>query len=106
LHVQAAERALEAVDLRRAAAAAAHSAEPAVLQLRQLLLDPAAAREFMRLRNELEATRKELQRTKEELQACSSLLASADVRRCLQESYKTLSSIHDICKRCSCGLRR
>lgn len=45
----------QALELRRELASASAAAEPSVVQLKQLMLDPAVAREFARLRAELEA---------------------------------------------------
>ncbi|PNW81227.1 hypothetical protein CHLRE_07g347350v5 [Chlamydomonas reinhardtii] len=55
LQMQLADRSLEALELRRELASASAAAEPSVVQLKQLMLDPAVAREFARLRAELEA---------------------------------------------------
>ncbi|KAG2442105.1 hypothetical protein HYH02_009594 [Chlamydomonas schloesseri] len=69
LQMQLADRNLEALELRRELAAAAAAAEPSVVQLKQLMLDPAVAREFARLRAELEAAQAELATAREELTA-------------------------------------
>ncbi len=57
-----ADRNFEAAELRREVTVATAASEPTLLQLRQLLLDPAVNREFVRLRAELDETQKELKR--------------------------------------------
>ncbi|KXZ53674.1 hypothetical protein GPECTOR_6g591 [Gonium pectorale] len=69
LQMQLADRNLEALELRRELAATAAAADPAVVQLKQLMLDPAVAREFARLKGELEAAQAELATAREELTA-------------------------------------
>ncbi|GIM05202.1 hypothetical protein Vretimale_9641, partial [Volvox reticuliferus] len=69
LQMQLADRNLEALELRRELASAASAADPSVVQLKQLMLDPAVAREFSRLRSELEAAQAELATAREELAA-------------------------------------
>ena len=69
LHLMLSERNLEAVDLRRELSAALGAADPNVVQLKQLMLDPALNREFVRLRTELEASKMELRAAKVELAA-------------------------------------
>ncbi|EFJ47158.1 hypothetical protein VOLCADRAFT_105213 [Volvox carteri f. nagariensis] len=69
LQMQLADRNLEALELRRELAAAASAADPSVVQLKQLMLDPAVAREFARLRSELEGAQAELATAREELAA-------------------------------------
>ncbi|GIL53487.1 hypothetical protein Vafri_9057 [Volvox africanus] len=69
LQMQLADRNLEALELRRELASAASAADPSVVQLKQLMLDPAVAREFARLRSELEAAQAELATAREELAA-------------------------------------
>ncbi|GAB4813595.1 hypothetical protein N2152v2_000641 [Parachlorella kessleri] len=60
---------LENLDLRRQLQAAKQASDPSVVQLRQVLLDPAVNREFSRLRAEAEAKARELKIAQEELQA-------------------------------------
>lgn len=67
LAAEAAARQGECITLRRELAAARQSAEPSVVQLRQVLLDPAVNREVGRLRAELEQ--------------CMRSLATAQVKR-------------------------
>lgn len=50
LQMQLAERSLECLELRRELASASAASDPSVVQLKQLMLDPAVAREFQRLR--------------------------------------------------------
>lgn len=45
------------------------SSEPAVIQLKQLLLDPAVLKEFQYLRAELEESQRELKKVQQELEA-------------------------------------
>ena len=71
LHIQLAERNLEGVELRRELNTAWSSADPNVIQLKQLLLDPALNKEFSRLKAELESTQKELKHVQQELAATS-----------------------------------
>lgn len=59
----------ENLQLRQALHVAKQAAEPSVVQLRQLLLDPAVNREFAGLRAELEARAAELAAAQLELQA-------------------------------------
>eukprot|EP00887_Chlorella_sp_A99_P001621 scaffold8.g1621.t1 len=67
LQAEACSRSAENLQLRRELSAARQAAEPSVVQLRQLLLDPAVNREVSRLRTELEARMRELAVLKEEL---------------------------------------
>ncbi|GLC53434.1 hypothetical protein PLESTB_000744700 [Pleodorina starrii] len=69
LQMQLADRNLESLELRRELAVAASAADPSVVQLKQLMLDPAVAREFARLRGELETAQAELATAREELTA-------------------------------------
>ncbi|GFR51413.1 hypothetical protein Agub_g13701, partial [Astrephomene gubernaculifera] len=69
LQMQLADRNLEALELRRELAAVSAAADPSVVQLKQLMLDPAVAREFSRLKGELEAAQAELATAREELTA-------------------------------------
>ncbi|KAL4419661.1 hypothetical protein ABPG77_000558 [Micractinium sp. CCAP 211/92] len=59
----------ENLQLRQALHVAKQAAEPSVVQLRQLLLDPAVNREFAGLRSELEARTRELAAAQRELAA-------------------------------------
>lgn len=69
LQLQLAERKLEGAELRKELNTAWAAADPNVVQLKQLLLDPALNREFNRMKAELEATQKELKHVQEELVA-------------------------------------
>ncbi|KAK9813270.1 hypothetical protein WJX72_011713 [[Myrmecia] bisecta] len=69
LQMQLAERTMENIDLRRQLHQARQAADPTIAQVRQLLLDPAVAREFQRLREEVEGKAKEVKQLQEELQA-------------------------------------
>lgn len=69
LQAQAATKALENIELQRELQAQWAAGEPAVLQLKQLLLDPAVNREFTRLSSELEEARSQLRQAQEELRA-------------------------------------
>ncbi|EFN58948.1 hypothetical protein CHLNCDRAFT_140946 [Chlorella variabilis] len=69
LQATAAQTAAENLQLRRALHVARQAAEPSVVQLRQLLLDPAVNREFAGLRAELEARTRELAAAQLELKA-------------------------------------
>lgn len=69
LHLMLSERNLESVELRKELSAALGAADTNVVQLKQLMLDPALNREFVRLRSELEASKKELKAAQEELAA-------------------------------------
>lgn len=59
----------ETMDLRRQLQAAKQASDPSVVQLRQVLLDPAVNREVGRLKAEAEAKARELKVAQEELQA-------------------------------------
>jgi hypothetical protein len=69
LHLMLSERNLEAIELRRELTAALGAADTNVVQLKQLMLDPALNREFVKLRSELEASRREVKAAQEELAA-------------------------------------
>ncbi|KAK9843755.1 hypothetical protein WJX81_004983 [Elliptochloris bilobata] len=64
-----AERNIDNVELRRQLAAARQAADPHIAQARQLLLDPAVAAEFERLKGEADAAAREARGLREELQA-------------------------------------
>lgn len=68
LQAQLMEKILENMELRRHLQAAKAAAEPNVVQVRQLLLDPAVNREFQRMHKALEDKSEEAQRLREELQ--------------------------------------
>lgn len=59
------------LELRRDAASARAAAEPSVLQLKQLLLEPSINSEFQRLRRELEAAKAEAQAAREQLEGAT-----------------------------------
>ncbi|KAL6750201.1 hypothetical protein V8C86DRAFT_3110040 [Haematococcus lacustris] len=67
LQVALAERNLEAAELRREAGAAVVAGEASVVQLKQLLLDPAVSREYARLKGELEEAQRDVKKLQEEL---------------------------------------
>ncbi|MEW5307025.1 MAG: hypothetical protein WDW36_009446 [Sanguina aurantia] len=69
LQISLAERNLEGVELRREVAGAVAGADPAIIQLKQLLLDPAVGREFTRLRGDLEIAQMALKTAQEDLSA-------------------------------------
>jgi len=69
LSAKLASKTLEALTLRRSLAAARAAAGPSVAQARQLLLDLAVAREFERLRREVEAHAGAAARLREQLRA-------------------------------------
>lgn len=68
LHVQLAEKNLENIELRRSLNNSWQATEPSILQVKQLLLDPAINREFQRLKSEVEDSHKEVRRVQEELE--------------------------------------
>mmetsp|Transcript_23737 Transcript_23737/g.52082 ORF Transcript_23737/g.52082 Transcript_23737/m.52082 type:complete len:347 (+) Transcript_23737:93-1133(+) len=90
LQIQLAERNLEAVELRRGLQSAWAAADPNVIQLKQLLLDPALNREFTRLRSELESTQKELKHVQEEL-AATNFTQESKVGRQLMAKCRALA---------------
>ncbi len=57
-----ADRNFEAAELRREVANSWTVSEPNLLQLRQLLLDPAVNREYVRMRAELEEAQREVKK--------------------------------------------
>jgi chromosome segregation ATPase len=69
LQAAASQTAAENLQLRQALHSAKQAAEPSVVQLRQLLLDPAVNREFAAMRADLEARTRELAIAQLELQA-------------------------------------
>lgn len=69
LQLQVSERTLEATELRRELSRSLQAFEPAFVQMKQLVLDPAVNKEFQRLKQELEDERKEVKRLQEELEA-------------------------------------
>lgn len=69
LQLQLSGKNLEGIELRRAMHSAWQSSEPAVIQLKQLLLDPAVLKEFQYLRAELEESQRELKKVQQELEA-------------------------------------
>jgi len=69
LQIQLAHATLENVELRREVAAGWQAAEPSVLQVRQLVTDPAVQREFDRLRAEHHNSGVQVQQLKEQLNA-------------------------------------
>ncbi|BDA49124.1 probable pre-mRNA-splicing regulator WTAP [Coccomyxa sp. Obi] len=69
LQTALAEKNLEILELRWRVAAARETTHPSLAQARQLLTDPAVAKEFARLRDEAEAKAQEVRRLQEELQA-------------------------------------
>lgn len=69
MQIQLAEKNLENLELIKELNAVQQAADPSVVQLKQLMLDPAVNKEFQRLKAELEETQKELKRAQEELQA-------------------------------------
>ncbi|KAK9821853.1 hypothetical protein WJX74_005427 [Apatococcus lobatus] len=71
LQAQVAEGVLEAVELRRQLHAARAAADPNIIQVRQLLLDPAVHREFQRLHHDAESKAQEIKQLKDELKAVS-----------------------------------
>eukprot|EP00798_Chlamydomonas_sp_ICE-L_P017957 gene17957-24361_t len=90
LNIQLAERNLEVVELRRDLSNAWAAADPNVVQLKQLLLDPALNKEFSRLKSELEATQAELKNTQEEL-AATSFTQESKVGRQLMAKCRSLA---------------
>lgn len=68
LQAQLMEKILENMELRRHLHAAKAAAEPNVVQVRQLLLDPAVNREFQKIHKALEDKTEEAKRLHEELQ--------------------------------------
>lgn len=69
LQIQLAERSMDNVELRRELASTWQAADPSIIQLKQLLLDPSTNREFQRLKNEVEESQKEQRRLQDELEA-------------------------------------
>ncbi len=67
LQAQAAAKGLANIELQRELQAQWAAGEPAMLQLKQLLLDPAVNREFTRLSSELEEARAQLRAAQDEL---------------------------------------
>lgn len=69
LQIQLAEKNLENLELIKDLNAVQQAADPSVVQLKQLMLDPAVNREFQRLKADLEDTQRELKHAQENLQA-------------------------------------
>jgi len=67
LQVQLANASLENVELRREVGAGWQASEPSVLQVRQLVLDPAVSKEFQRQQRELEERSRQVMQLKEDL---------------------------------------
>eukprot|EP00882_Tetradesmus_deserticola_P033957 GHRQ01038839.1.p1 GENE.GHRQ01038839.1~~GHRQ01038839.1.p1 ORF type:complete len:237 (+),score=119.73 GHRQ01038839.1:895-1605(+) len=66
LQVQVAHLTLQSMELRRELGSGWAAAEPSVMQVRQLVLDPAIQQEFGRLRRELEEQRSTISQLKEQ----------------------------------------
>ncbi|PNH05275.1 FKBP12-interacting protein, partial [Tetrabaena socialis] len=94
LQLQLADRNLEALELRRELAATSAASDPSVVQLKQLMLDPAVAREFGRLRGELEAAQAELATAREELTAVT-FTQESKVGRQLMAKCRSLQVMED-----------
>ena len=99
LQAQAAAKGLANIELQRELQAQWAAGEPAMLQLKQLLLDPAVNREFTRLSSELDEARAQLRAAQDELRAvtftavrCSSAAAvvlpcTVSTAACVQEAW-------------------
>eukprot|EP00803_Ostreobium_quekettii_P009691 evm.model.scf_1727.4 EVM.evm.TU.scf_1727.4 scf_1727:21339-24332(+) len=80
---------MEGIELRRALHSAWQSSEPAVIQLKQLLLDPAVLKEFQHLRSEYEKSQAELKKAQQELEAVT-FTQDSKAGRMLMAKCKTL----------------
>jgi hypothetical protein len=101
LQAQAATKALENIELQRELQAQWAAGEPAVLQLKQLLLDPAVNREFTRLSSELEEARSQLRQAQEELRAVTFTAVGA-----WGHGLSGALPCGSICWLCQCGMDR
>ena len=94
LHIQLAEKNFESTELRRELNSAWQASDPSILQLKQLLLDPAINREFQRLKSELAETQKELKHVQEDLQAVN-FTQESKTGRALMAKCKSLQEEND-----------
>jgi pre-mRNA-splicing regulator WTAP len=94
LHIQLAEKNFESTELRRELNSAWQASDPSIIQLKQLLLDPAINREFQRLKSELGETQKELKHVQEDLQAVN-FTQESKTGRALMAKCKSLQEEND-----------
>eukprot|EP00200_Dunaliella_tertiolecta_P006170 CAMPEP_0202342540 /NCGR_PEP_ID=MMETSP1126-20121109/3062_1 /ASSEMBLY_ACC=CAM_ASM_000457 /TAXON_ID=3047 /ORGANISM="Dunaliella tertiolecta, Strain CCMP1320" /LENGTH=391 /DNA_ID=CAMNT_0048933513 /DNA_START=52 /DNA_END=1227 /DNA_ORIENTATION=- len=91
MQIALADRNLEAAEMRQSLGQAWSAADPNIIQLKQLLLDPAVNHEFLRMRSDLEETQKELKRVQEEL-AVANFTQESKVGRQLMAKCRSLAT--------------
>ena len=85
LHVELSNVKLENIDLKREVTSAWQASDPNIIQLKQLMLDPAVNREFQRLKGDLDEALKQQQHLKEELEAVTFTQESKTGKALLQK---------------------